>query len=364
MSSELIIFKFPAVTGADDMVKLLKSFQAQNFVEVKDAIVAMKYDEQRVEVRQALNSGRGKGAAAGALAGALLGLPSGPAGAAIGLAAGALTGRVAEATREPGAQSQEIESLVHYELQPGESILLVYADPVWSAQIEQIARDVDTAVYRRSQSQFAGVDATEGIEIYKATLVTTYRSWEEELAHARVELALLRDRAAAAAQAERAGIQRQMAEAKARIDQFYQNVLRTLDVRRQQIDTELARLEAAVKGAQAQAKADIERQIAAAQEAQETLRMQIDETLSQWLNDLQADTENLKAQVAKSSSETRAAWEARIAALEAQMEANQKRLAQLHKARGAAWGDLRQSVAEAVKAYRETLRKAEDEFRN
>jgi uncharacterized membrane protein len=327
-------------------------------------VVAIKYDEQHVDVRQPLGTGPGKGTAAGALTGAVLGLPGGPVGAAVGLAAGALVGGAVDAAHKPGAQSEDLKSLARYELQSGESALLVYADSVWSGQVEQIAKDVDAAVYRRSRFQSAGVDATEGIEIYKGTLVTTYTSWEEDLARARVELAALRDRAAVAAQAERAEIQRQMAEAKAKLDQFYQNVLHTLDVRRQQIDAELVRLEAAVKQAQAQAKADIERQIAAAREAQETLRTQINATLAQWLNDLKADVESLKAQVAESGSETRAAWEARIAALEAQLEADQKRLAQLNEARGAAWGELRQSVAEAVEAYRQALRKAEDDFRN
>lgn len=370
MSIELMIFRFPTVTGADDMVKLLKSFQAQHFVDVYAGVVAVKYDEQHIDVRHVIGAGPGKGTAAGALTGALIGLPGGPAGAAIGLAAGALVGGAVEAAQKPGAQSEEFKSLARYELRSGESALLVYADSLWSSQIEQMGKDVDTVVYRRSTIQYADAGAVEGIQIYKSEieesrkeqLVRVYASWEDDLAQARVELAALRERAKVATQAGRAEIQEQIAKANAKLGEFYQNMLHTLDVRRQQIDAEISRLEAQVKQANAQRKAEIEQRLAAAREANVILRAQIKTTLTAQLDDLKADLASLKAQVAQIGSESRAVWKARVATLEKDLDAEQKRLAQLDEAHDAAWNEMSRSIDQAITTYRKALRQAEEDY--
>ena len=111
MPTELIISKFPTITGADDMLELLKGYQALHFVEMDDAVVVQKYDEQHVDVRQPRGTGPSKGTAAGAVTGALLGLPGGPAGAVVGLATGALVGGAVDAAHKPGAQSEDLKSL-------------------------------------------------------------------------------------------------------------------------------------------------------------------------------------------------------------------------------------------------------------
>ena len=258
------------------------------------------------------------------------------------------------------------------ELQAGESALLVYADSLWSGQIEQVAKDVDTAVYRRSTIQYAEVAAPEGIHIYRPELEASrkeqldrvYASWEEDLAQARLELAALRERAKAVAQAERAVIQQQVAKANAKLDQFYQNMLHTLNVRRQQIDTEIGRLEVEAKQANAQRKAEFEQHLATAREASATLRTQVKATLSAQLDDLKVELESLKTHLAQTGSANRAAWEARIAALETDLEAEQKRFEQLDHAHDAAWTEMSQSIDQAITTYRKAVRKIEEDYYN
>ena len=370
MSTELIIFKFPSITGADDLLEVLKRFQAQHFVEVYAAVVAKKYDEQHVDVRQSLGSGPRKGAAAGALTGALLGLPGGPAGAAVGLAdrrIGRRCGRGRATSRARRARNSR--AWPRYELQSGESALLVYADSLWSGQIEQVGKDVDAEAYRRSTIQYAEM-AAEGVYIYKPEIEESrkeqldrvYASWEEDWRRrgwTRRPCA----RAKAATQAERAKIQQKIAEANAKRDEFYQNVLWTLEVHRQQIDADIARLEAEAKQAQAKVKTEIEQQLTAAREAHAMRREKVRATLEAELNDLKADVASLKAELNTASSEMRAKWEARVAKLEADRAAEKRLLEQLDKAEFAAWDAMSQGAKQAFDTYRDAVRKAENDFR-
>lgn len=363
MQAELITFKFPTLTGADEVSNILKTLQTQHFVEVRDAVVATKYDDQHVDVRQSLGTEPGPGTAAGALAGAVVGLPAGPVGAAVGLVSGALIGRAAEAAREPGFKAEELKTLTTYELQSGESALLVYADALWIGQIEQAAREFDVAVYRRANVTQPGTEHFEGVDIRKQTLDTAYASWEETLEGQRAELAALRQRARSTVQAEQAAIQQQIEKGKATLDQFYHNMLHTLDVWQQQIETNINKLETDVKQASAQAKAGFEQRLTAAREAQTALRAKVNATLAARLNDLKGDIESLRSQAAAQRSEIQNKWNARIAQLEADRQAEEQRLTQLREARGAAWDTMSKSIRQAVETYEETVRAVAAEFR-
>jgi uncharacterized membrane protein len=363
MTAELIIFKFPTLTGADEVSTMLKTLQTQHFVEVRDAVVATKYDDQHVDVHQSLGTGPGAGTAAGALTGAIAGLPAGPAGAAVGLVSGALIGRAADAAREPGWKGEELKTLTTYELRSGESALLVYADALWIDPIEQAARDYNATLYRRSSMAQPGTESYEGIAIRKQTLYTTYASWEETLERQRAEMSALRERAKTAVQVERATIQQRIDKANAALAQFYQNMLHTLDAWQQQIKSDISRLEMDVKLANAQAKSKLEQQLTTARESQAALRGKVNATLTARLDDLKGDIERLRLQAATQRSEIQTKWNARIAQLEAERQAEEQRLAQLDKTQDAAWEEMSNRIRQAVDTYEEKVRQAEDEFR-
>lgn len=363
MTTELIIFKFPTLTGADEVSNILKTLQTQHFVEVRDAVVATKYDEQHVDVRQTLGKEPGPGTAVGALTGAAAGVPAGPVGAAVGLVAGALIGRGVDAAHEPGWKEEDLKTLATYELQSGESALLIYADALWIGPIEQAASDFDAAIYRRSNVAESGTEYSEGIEVRTQTLDTTYASWEETLERQRADLEALRQRASTAAQAQRAAIQQQIEKGKAKLDQFYHSMLHTLDVWQQQLEANINQLETDIKQANAQAKAGLEQRLSAAREAQAAQRAKVNATLTARLDDLKGDIERLRAQAATLRSERQSEWNERIAQLEEKRKAEEQRLAQLREAYGAAWKEMSQSVRQSIDTYEKSVREAEAEFR-
>jgi uncharacterized membrane protein/predicted Holliday junction resolvase-like endonuclease len=363
MTTELIIFKFPTLTGADEVSNVLKTLQTQHFVEVQDAIVATKYDDQHVDVRQTLGKEPGPGTAVGALTGAAAGAPAGPVGAAVGLVAGALIGRGVDAAHEPEWKVEELKTLTTYELRSGESALLVYTDTLWIGPIEQAARDFDANVYRRSNVAEPGKAYVEGMVIRTQTLDATYASWEETLERRRAEMTRLRERAKAAVQAEQTAIQQRIEKAKTELQQFYQNMLHTLDAWQQQIKADISRLEMDVKLARAQAKSELEQRLTAARESQAALRGKVSATLTARIADLKGDIENLRTQAAAQRSEIQTKWNERLDQLEAERQAEVQRLAQLDQAQDAAWAEMSNSVRQAVDTYEEKVRQAEDEFR-
>lgn len=379
MTTELITIKFPTLTGAEEVSNILKTLQAQHFVEVRDAVVATKYDDQHVVVKQTIGNEPGPGTAVGALtgaaagavagpavgalAGAAAGTPAGPVGAAVGLVAGALIGRGVDASREPGWKEDDLKALATHELRSGESALLIYADTLWIDPIEQAASDYNAAFYRRAGAAQAGTVYVETMEIRTQTVVTTYKSWEETLEQQRADLEALRQRASTAVQTEQAAIREQIEKANAKIQQFYHNMLHTLNVWGEQIEANISQLESEIKQANAQAKAEIEQRLTAARESQAAVRAKVEATLSARLDDLKRDVESLRSQAATKRSEVQSKWNERIAQLDAKREAEEKRLAQLRKAQGAAWEEMNKSIRQSIDTYQETVRQAEAEFR-
>ena len=264
MATELISITFHTTTGADEMAAFLESLEAQHLVEVKDVAVVTKYDEQRVVVRH--HTAAGPGAVTGAVAGTVVGLPAGPAGAVTGFVGGILVGGAVDATRAPGFQETDLKEMARHELGSGESMLLVYADEMWSSSIEGMARRWDAALDPRSAAARPGRENPEGVTIRRRTVEPGHASWEEVLERDRAEVARLREQVRAKVQTERAQAQQALAAANAKLDQQYQKTLDALNGWQRQAQAEVARLEANLKQASAGAKAGVEQQLAKARE--------------------------------------------------------------------------------------------------
>ena len=363
MTTELVTFKFHTLTGADELLEHFKSLRNENFVEMRDAVVITKVDQARVDVRQPFGSKPGRGVAAGALAGTLLGIPAGPVGAAVGLVTGTLAGRAADAAHEPGYQEEELKSLARVELQPGESMLLVYAEPIWVSHIEDYARKADAAVFHRSNVVWSGDEHPESVSIRKQALDASYETWEEALQRQRGDIDALRQRAAQSLQTERATIQQQLDRANAKLEERYQHMLNTLAVWREQVNAKISRLDAELKQAPAQAKADIEQRLNAAREQGAALEAKSRETFAAWRDDIKADFESLRAEATTARTEREKKLNERIAHFEAEWAEEQKRRVVRDTAQREAWETLNKSIGEDIAGYRAAMREAEQEFK-
>ncbi len=74
MNTELQVFTFDTLTGAEGMLAALKELQNDDLIELEAAVIVTKDLNNKVEVRQPLEVGPGKGAAFGALTGAVVGM--------------------------------------------------------------------------------------------------------------------------------------------------------------------------------------------------------------------------------------------------------------------------------------------------
>ena len=95
--AELVVIAFPNEAKAEEVRQKLLSMQKEYLIELGDAVIAIKDDQDRVKLNQLLNTTTA-GAVSGAFWGSLIGLiflmPL--AGAAIGAASGAIGGKLTD----------------------------------------------------------------------------------------------------------------------------------------------------------------------------------------------------------------------------------------------------------------------------
>jgi uncharacterized membrane protein len=362
MNTDLFVLTFDSPTGAEAMLKTLKDLQSDNFIELLDAVIVTKDAKGKVELSQPLAVGPGKGAAFGALTGAIVGMLGGPGGAIVGLISGAVTGGATAAAWEADLPQDDIKAMAVDELRPGQSALLVYVDQVWIDQIEQTAKDVAANIARHVVSTQRKIAREQAAELRKEKIDAAYKSWQAKVDSQRASVTALRQQAASGLKADQAAIQKQIDNANAAVHTTYQNVLQTLRAWQRQIDANIDELQANMKSANADAKADIEQRLASAKEARAVARADVKETLTARLNALKADIDTLKAQAATAKGQAKDKLNQRVAKLQADAAAEQKRLDQLDKAEGAAWDLMVKSISDAFDAYDASVYEAELEY--
>jgi uncharacterized membrane protein len=360
MNTELQVFTFNTPTGADSMLETLKGLQDDDLIELLDAVVVTKDSNNKVEVRQPLEVGPGKGAAFGALTGAVVGLLGGPAGVIVGFVSGAVTGGAAGAAMKSGLPEADIEALADDELDPGDSALLVYVDDVWVDQVEQAAEDFGAAVYRQILADQRKTEREQRTAVRKEKIDAASKSWQARIDKQRAAVASLRQQVSDTHQANRDAVQKQIAEANARLDQTYQNIVHRLQVWQQQLDAEISALEAQIKQSNASAKADLDQRLASAKQSRQALRSKVKETLSSRLNYLKSETETLKAQADHAQGQAKDKLNQRIAKLQADVAVEEQRLDQMQQADDAAWDAMAASIDTAIDNYWAALDEAEE----
>lgn len=363
MNTELQVFTFDTLTGADGMFGALKELQNDDFIELMDAVIITKDLNNKVEVRQPLEVGPGKGAAFGALSGAVIGLLGGPGGAIVGFAAGALTGGMTGAALEAELPKEDIKALALKELNPGESALVVYLDEIWIDRVQQAAEDFDAAVYRQILADQRTAEREARAVVHKEKIDAAYKSWQAKLDQQRASITALQQKASTALQADRDALQKQIAQANARLEETHRNILHRLQVWQQQIDADIMALEAEIKQSNAKAKADLDQRIASDKQALQALRSKVKETLSSRLDHVKAEAEALKTRAVQAQGQAKADLDQRVARLQADIEAEQQRIDQMEKADDEAWDVMVKGINDAINGYWAAIDEAANEIK-
>jgi uncharacterized membrane protein len=118
--SDLYAIGYPTTSAAEQVLQELSSLQAQNLIQIDDAVIVERRDDGKVKLHQPSNAGRG--AAGGALWGGLIGLlffaPL------LGMAIGAGTGALAGSTIDTGINDKFMKDLGD-KLEPGHAALVL-----------------------------------------------------------------------------------------------------------------------------------------------------------------------------------------------------------------------------------------------
>ena len=113
---QLVVAAFQEEKAADQALKDLKAAQREKLIEIQDAAVIRRDENNKLHIKETADPGGGKGAAAGGAIGAVIGLIGGPPGVVVGAAAGAFRPRDAAEVKDdwppaPGAYQTDLHPL-------------------------------------------------------------------------------------------------------------------------------------------------------------------------------------------------------------------------------------------------------------
>lgn len=141
--SNLIAVGYPSTTAAEEVMQTLGDLQAENLIQLQDAVIVERTDEGKVKLRQPGPNAAGLGALGGAAWGGLIGLlffvPL--LGMAMGAGAGALAGKAAG----NGGINEDFLQSLGSELQPGNAALVAL-----------VAQATPDKVLQRLHGQYGG----------------------------------------------------------------------------------------------------------------------------------------------------------------------------------------------------------------
>lgn len=146
MSVELIVATFEnSETEAVAFLQRLRKLREEKALEVERATAVTYPADGKVQVENLSGKESKRGGLYGAVTGGLLGLVGGPLVAVAGAVAGAAAGSALTDVTDHGVSDDLIDS-VKRGLQPGSSILIVYAQPEWAAVAIRRAEEAGATV--------------------------------------------------------------------------------------------------------------------------------------------------------------------------------------------------------------------------
>ena len=132
---EVIIAAFPTEEGAKEALHDLDKAKKQGAIQIKDAAVLSRDQDQKLHISESADTGFGKGAAIGGVAGAAVGLLAGPIGwATLG---GAAVGGLAARLRDGGFPDERLRQMGE-SVRPGSSALVAVIEHTWLEDVERM----------------------------------------------------------------------------------------------------------------------------------------------------------------------------------------------------------------------------------
>ena len=120
--ADLIAVVFPTEAKAEEVREKILRMQKEYLIEIGDAVIAVKTENDKVKLNQLMNT-TAAGAAGGSFWGLLIGvLFLNP---LLGVAAGAASGALAGALTDVGIDDRFMKDLATEDLKPGEAVLFV-----------------------------------------------------------------------------------------------------------------------------------------------------------------------------------------------------------------------------------------------
>lgn len=132
--ASLVVLGYDSRAAADEALREVEQLGEEKLLDLKDAVVAVKTDQDRVELDQSRELSLGQGAIVGGVAGTLLGLALGivTGGAVAGLVAGGAAGLL-----DTGIKNERLRQLAA-DLEPGHAILgVLIGEADWAALRER-----------------------------------------------------------------------------------------------------------------------------------------------------------------------------------------------------------------------------------
>ncbi|MGD2048469.1 MAG: DUF1269 domain-containing protein [Chloroflexota bacterium] len=153
---QLVVAAFQEEKAADQALKDLKAAQREKLIDIQDAAVIRRDENNKLHIKETADPGGGKGAAAGGAIGAVIGLIGGPAGVVVGAAAGALVGGVTAKVIDSGISDDRLEQIGEG-LKPGTSAIVAIIEMRWVEEVEnrlaEVGADVLTEAIRNDIAQ-------------------------------------------------------------------------------------------------------------------------------------------------------------------------------------------------------------------
>ncbi len=123
-TDHIIGMSFDKTSRAEEVLLNLAHLAREGQITLTDAVVVYKGDDEKVHVRQTVDTSPGRGAMSGAIWGLLIGSLFGPAGFIIGAGAGAASGGLAGKLIDVGLDDNWVKEVGNW-IDPGTSALLI-----------------------------------------------------------------------------------------------------------------------------------------------------------------------------------------------------------------------------------------------
>jgi uncharacterized membrane protein len=144
---DVVVAAFPDEKGGKDALRRLQEAKKQGIVDIKDAAVLRRGEDNKLHIADEADKGVGRGAVIGGVAGAAVGILAGPIGwAALG---GAAIGGLAGKLSERGFNDQRLKR-VGDSLTPGSSAMIAVIEHTWLEDVQGLLEDAEAEVITES----------------------------------------------------------------------------------------------------------------------------------------------------------------------------------------------------------------------